>query len=394
MLLRRVQTQLGLHLSDLLDTELRQLIGNLVGPLLLNVGLREDDVDLLKITTGGLRVEEPGEGDADEVDKGEEEVDTPATAGGEHGSEHDDSEVGDPVGAGRGRGSHGTGTERVDLGRVDPGQRERCKGEEADEQEDTDGGTLGVLSGGIDQASHGNDERKTLTSETDEEQLATANPFNHEEGGNGGESIDRGEDTAQNQRQLAMDVQVVLEQQSRVVDGSVTASELLEELAGATDHHALELLGLAELEEGRPAGLGTLLGVQISLHQVEIGEYILRIDGTVVEGGQNLQSLLVVSPHDKPTRGLGQHQSTDHHSDGEDNLESDGETPLDRRVDVGKTEIDPVGDKGTDGDDSTLEADEETAVMGARALGLPDGDSSRVHAVAETGNDTADDELA
>lgn len=394
LMIRGIQTKLVLHLSDLLNGELRQLVGNLVGPLLLNVGLGEDDIDFLKITAGGLRVEEPGEGDTNEVDKGEEEIETPTTAAGEHRCKHDDGEVGDPVGASGSRGSHGTGTERVDLRRVDPGQRQRRKGEEADEQENTDGSTLGVLGGGINQASHGNDERKTLASETDQEQLATANPLNHEEGGNGGESVDGGEDTAQDQRQFALDFQIVLEQQGRVVDSSVAASELLEELAGATDHHALELLGLAELEEGGPAGLGTLLGVQVGLHQVVIGEHILRIDGAVVKGSQDLQRLLVVAPYNKPTRGLGEHQSTNDDGDSEDDLESDGEAPLDRRVDVGKTKIDPVGDKGTDGDDGTLEADEETTIMGARALGLPDGDSSSVHAVAETGNHTTDNELS
>jgi len=394
LVMRGIQTQLSLHLSDLVDAELRKLLSDLEGPLLVNMGFGEDNVDLFQITAGSLRVEEPGKGNADEVDQGEEEVDTPATGRGEHGSEHNHSEVRDPVGAGRGRGSHGTCSERVDLGRVDPGQRQCGKGEEADEQEDTDGGTLGVLGGGVDQASHGNNERETLTSETDQEQLATAHFLNHEEGGDGSQSIDRGEDTTQNQRQLALDLQVVLEEQGRVVDSRIAASKLLEELAGATDHHALEFLSLAEGEELLPAGLDTLLGLQIRLHEVVISEHILRVDGAVVEGSQHLQGLLVVSPHNKPTRGLGHHQTTGGDTDREENLECDGETPLDRRVDVGKTEIDPVGDEGTDGDDGTLEANEETTVMGARALGLPDGDRRSVHAVTKTGNDTADHELA
>jgi hypothetical protein len=98
--------------------------------------------------------------------------------------------------------------------------------------------------------------------------------------------------------------------------------------------------------------------------------------------------------HDEPTRRLGEHKSTASDEDSEHDLEGDGEPPLDGAVDIRETEIEPVSDEGTDGDDSTLEADEETTVVSTRTLRLPDGNSSGVHAVSKTGNDTSDNELA
>lgn len=379
-----IQTKLLLHLSDLSDRKLGQGVGNLVGPLLLDVGLGEDDVDLLELTAGGFSVEEPGEGETDEVDKSEEEVNTPAGCRGEDGGKHDDGEVGDPVGAGGSGGSHGSGTEGVDFGRVDPGQRQSGEGEEADEQEDTDDGTLGVLDTTSDQTGHGDDETETLAGETDQEEVATTDLLNHEERGDGGKHVDGSEDTTQNKGELAGHTQVLLEQEGGVVDSSVATSELLEELARATDHHTLELLGLAESEESSPASLGTLSSLQVGLHEVKVGEHLLAIDGTVVEGSQDLQGLLIVTLHDEPTRGLRQHESSATDTDGKDDLECDGESPLDRGVDIGETEVNPVGNESADGNNGTLEADEETTVVRTRTLRLPHRNSSSVHTVSET----------
>lgn len=388
-----VQAKLLLHLGDLGDRELWQLVGDLVGPLLLDVGLGEDDVDFLELTTGGFSIEEPGEGETDEVDQSKEEVDTPARGVGEHRGEHDNGEVGDPVGAGGCRRGHGSSTEGVDLGRVDPGKRQSSEGEEADEQEDTDDGTLGVLGTTSNQAAHGDDEGKALTGETDQEEVTATDLLDHEERGDGSERVDCGKDTAQHEGQLAGHTQVLLEQQGGIVDGSVATGELLEELARAADHHTLEFLSLAEGEESPPVGLGASHGLQVGLHEVVVGEHVLAIDRAVVERSQDFKGFLVVTAHDEPTGRLGQHKSTGSDADGEDNLERDRESPLNRGVDVRKTKVNPVGNEGTDGNDGTLEADEETPVVRTRTLRLPHGDGSSVHTVSETRDNTANDEL-
>jgi hypothetical protein len=390
-----VETKLGLHLGDLGHGELGELLGNAEGPLLLYVSLREDDVDFLEVTAGGLNVEEPGERNGDEVDKCEEQVDTPVGLVGEHGSEHDDGEVGDPVHAGRGGGGLGTGAEGVDFGGVDPGERQRSKGEEADEQEDTNNGTLGVLRVGVDQAAHGDNETETLAEETNQEQVAATNLLNHEEGGDGSESVDGSEDTTQNKGELASHLQVLLEKESGVVDSGVATSELLEKLARATDHHTLEVLGLATGEEDLPvAGLDTLKRLEIGLHEVVIGENVLGVDSAIVESSQDLEGLLVMTLHDEPTRRLRKGESTQCNKDGEEDLEGDGETPLHGAFDVRETEIDPVGNECSDGNNGTLEANEKTTVVCTGTLRLPDRNSSGVHAVSKTGNDTSNHELA
>lgn len=63
-------------------------------------------------------------------------------------------------------------------------------------------------------------------------------------------------------------------------------------------------------------------------------------------------------------------------------------------LDIRQTKDNPVGDEGANGDDGTLEADEETTVVRFGALRLPHGNGGRVHAVSNAGNDTTDNELA
>ncbi|KAI7326928.1 hypothetical protein KC326_g27 [Hortaea werneckii] len=61
------------HLLHLLVAELRHLVGNGECPLLLNVCLGEDQVNLLKVTTSCLGVEEPSSWHSQQVDQGKEE---------------------------------------------------------------------------------------------------------------------------------------------------------------------------------------------------------------------------------------------------------------------------------------------------------------------------------
>lgn len=115
---------------------------------------------------------------------------------------------------------------------------------------------------------------------------------------------------------------------------------------------------------------------------------------SVVELCQDIAGLVVMAFGDEPPGGLGQQESTGRRDQSKDDLEGHGEAPLNRSFNVGEAKVDPVGNERADGNDGTLEADEETSVMGARAFRLPDGDGGRVHAISNAGNDTAHDELA
>lgn len=190
------------------------------------------------------------------------------------------------------------------------------------------------------------------------------------------------------------EIEIGLEKHRGVVDGSVAASELLEELAGATENHALEFLGLAEGEKRPEATLRLFSGLQVRLHKIELGQSLFIVDSGAVEFGQNFDGILLAPFHEEPARGIRQHESANANSDGENDLQGDREPPLGRVAHVGHAEINPVGDESTDGDNGTLEADEETTVVSFGALGLPDRNVGRVHAITHPRNHTADDKLA
>lgn len=211
--LRKSQAQLGRHAGDLLIVELGHRLGDLVGPFLLDMGLCEDQIDLLQLAAGCLRVEVPAKWHGNQIDQCEEQIDTPGTGVREDGREHDHGEIGEPVSAGRHGGGGGTGAQGVDLGRVDPGQRKDGEGEEHDEEEDPDDSTLGVLLGGVSQAGHGDDKAEALAEEADQEELTAADLLDHEEGGNRRQCIDGGEDTTQDQGETVAEFDVLFEQQ-------------------------------------------------------------------------------------------------------------------------------------------------------------------------------------
>lgn len=184
----------------------------------------------------------------------------------------------------------------------------------------------------------------------------------------------------------------LLEQEGRVVDGSVASSELLEELRRGSNHHALELLGLAEGEEVADTAGGTG-SLDISLHQIQVGEHTLVAFRDVVQGGQHLAGFVLVALLYEPSWRLREDTHANNHDDGEEDLESNGESPLDRGVDVAETEVDPVGDESSNSDNCTLQTDEETTVLGLRCLGLPDRNGRGIHSVSNTRDHTSDDEL-
>ena len=408
MLLLKGQAQISGHTGDLLVTEFWHFLGHLEGPLLLHVGLGENQINLLKLAAGGLGIEEIPDGDTDEVDQGEEEVKTPFTLVGKDWREHDDGEVADPVGACRhGRRSR-TRAERVDLGWVDPRQRQEGEGEEDDEKKETDSCSLAVLLSLMDvarggrrcaldiigaQASHRDYETETLAQKTDDEQLASTNLFDHEEGWDRAQSVDRGEDATQNEGESIAGTEIILEKQRRVVDGGIATGELLEELARAADHHPLELLRLAEREKRLPRALGRRRLLQVGFHQIEVVENLFILGIHVIQFPQDVARLIIETLGDEPAWRFRQHESSHRSDDGKDDLERNGEPPLGRRVDVRQTEIDPVGDKRADGNDGTFETHEEPPIMGARAFRLPHGDGGGVQTVADARDDTTDHEL-
>lgn len=91
----------------------------------LGVALGEDDIDLLQAAAGRLGVCVVDDGEEDSVESAEEQVGAPTVGArvvDEDGRDHDDEEIPQPVADGRAGGGLGPGLQRVDLGRIQPGQ--------------------------------------------------------------------------------------------------------------------------------------------------------------------------------------------------------------------------------------------------------------------------------
>lgn len=126
---------------------------------------------------------------------------------------------------------------------------------------------------------------------------------------------------------------------------------------------------------------------------VLLGLSLAVIDLNTLEGSNDPLTLGNLVMGNEPARRLGQVVHADNDDNTEENLEGDRETPHQvLRAEVG-TVIDPVGNHGTNGDNTTFNTDEQTTVLGVRALSLVGGDGGSVHAVADTSDNTAEDEL-
>jgi len=165
---------------DLVVGELREFLGSADVAHVLAVALGEDDIDLLQTAASGLGVEQNHGGNEDGVHDGEEELGSPLDVGDHDGSDHDNSEVEQPVRAGRDGVGLGTSAQGRDLGWVQPRKRQPGGTEDGEVQEDTDGSTLGRFGGVGNQASENQNHRKALAHRAGEEELPTSNALNNE----------------------------------------------------------------------------------------------------------------------------------------------------------------------------------------------------------------------
>lgn len=158
-----------------------------------------------------------------------------------------------------------------------------------------------------------------------------------------------------------------------VVDDCVTSTQLLHELGGRTEDHAAEVLGLSVGEEGRERCLSTLTtgcgdGVE---NDVALDDSLFVGIAEAVQGRKDAGSILSTVAGEQPTWRFRKEGNSDAENKSENNLEGDWESPGEViKLGIRSTVIDPVGDHGTDSDDTTLDTDEETTVGGAGTLGL------------------------
>jgi hypothetical protein len=100
LLFRRTTKVLVKLTLELMTLNVAHLLGALDGVHAVRVGASKDDIELLEATATGLREEEPDTGDDGGVEDGEHDVGLVAEVGEGGRGDHDDEEVGEPVGAG------------------------------------------------------------------------------------------------------------------------------------------------------------------------------------------------------------------------------------------------------------------------------------------------------
>ena len=160
---------------------------------LLDKTLSEDDINLLQRASSGLGIEEEDDGDEAGVDNGKDEVCRPANVRNHDGSNHDNDEVEQPVGAGRDRIRLSAGLHGVDLSGIEPWEWEPSGTENDDEHEQAEntsfgsllrfGAGFGLIDAGGDESRESDDHGEALANCTPKEEGTTANSLNQEPGG-------------------------------------------------------------------------------------------------------------------------------------------------------------------------------------------------------------------
>jgi hypothetical protein len=207
-----------------------------------------------------------------------------------------------PVGHRRDGIGLGPDAKRVELGRVEPGKGEPARAEEDNVEEEADSGALGRLGRAGDEAGEGDDHGDHLASRADEEHLAATGALDEEERGAGRDGVDDREDAAEDERESGLKADRVLEEDGRVVDDGVAATELLEDLRRGANHHPAEVLLLAALEELAEGGtlLGARRGVDTLDDDANLTLRVLVVEVLVVEVGNDLRGPVVVAVDEEP----------------------------------------------------------------------------------------------
>jgi hypothetical protein len=384
--------------GNLVVSHARQLLGSGDIANLLSVTLGEDKVNLLKRAARGLRVEEVDDGEEDGVHGGEESVGSPTVGTGSvnhDGSDHDNEEIPEPVGDSRGSVGLRAGLEGVDLSGVQPGERQPGSTEESDIGEETDSGTLGSRGSTGDQSAEGKDHRGTLSDGTDEEELAATNTLNGEPRSSGEDGVDDHVDTTEEESHVVVGTDGLLEENREVVDDGVATGKLLHHLRRGTENETTEVLSLSTSEESREGGLAALVTSSSNglLNGLDLGDNLGGVAACTVETSKDSLSLFATMVCEEPSRRLGKLDHHDEHDGSKDTLESDRESPDEGVRTVGTAIVDPVSDQRSDGDVTTLNADELSTVVRLTALGLVGRDSRCVDTVSNTSDCSTDNEL-
>lgn len=188
------------------------------------------------------------------------------------------------------------------------------------------------------------------------------------------------------------EAEVVLVDGGGVIGDQVDTGYLLEHLVDVGKDHTVEVSVLVHCEQVLELPLGHFK------HSIlDGGELVLdvRVIGrSLVESDQDLESLLFATLQDEPSGRFRKAQDGHEDDQREDDLEGDRETPCNLGVDEGEAKVEPVTKSDTCRNQRTFNHDQLPTSVRLGGLGLPCRDGGGVHPVADTGDETANDEVA
>lgn len=214
---------LSIHSADLLLGKVGKFPSGLDIALVLAVSLREDDINLLKASLGGFGIEEVDYWKEADVNDGKEEISSPANTCEHDGSDHDNEEVEQPVGAGREGVGLCTSLDRRDLCSVQPWQWEPGGAETGDVCEQADGSTLSGRRSIRDQTCESDCHGDSLAGCSVQEEFATSSSLDQEPGCCGEDGIHDHVDTTKQGCHVMINTNGLLEQNREEVDNSVAS---------------------------------------------------------------------------------------------------------------------------------------------------------------------------
>jgi hypothetical protein len=210
----------------------------------------------------------------------------------------------------------------------------------------------------------------------------------------GGVVIDLQDTVDEKLLSLALDSDTVQNLGEVVRDKTVTGP-LREEGDGNNDPHSLKVTpGLEQREVGR-SSLGLLFESQSFLDflVLEFDEGIVRVASTVVLS-DNVNSFLISTVVDEPSRGLGDKVDEDELDDGSKSLEDRGDSPRPGALNSESTVGRPTGNDGSEIPRRVVERSDTGSVGRKSELGDQNGASERGDGYTETDKESTGDEHA
>lgn len=206
----------------------------------------------------------------------------------------------------------------------------------------------------------------------------------------GADKLDGPVDTSGEQRVLGADETELLKDDGRVVVDGLDTGEGLEEDQTHTEEqplsvgvHDKELLG--DPEQTR-VSTESSLGLDSLGDLVEFKRQVRVVLGDSTDSDEVLDGQLSLVDHQQPPRRLGHEKGTDEQKGGGEELDEDGELPLEPVGLHGGLDgvVDPEPGEGTDLDEDVEEPDETSSDRGRGELGEVDGDDQGQETDGET----------